>query len=207
MLAVSDLTCNEDHLFDQLGAKTRNMIRKAERNEIEFKELEVREWQEAFIQLYHHSMHRNSASQFFYYDDKYFNHLLKLDKSKFRLVGAFVSGEMVGAINLLAHNQYALYHLGAIDPAFAHLGVGNFLLWHTSILLKKSGIKIFNLGGGRTTEVNDPLLRFKKHNSNGLKPFHIGMGVLNREVYESIKADWFAANTSRSTSTNLIFYR
>ena len=61
-----------------------------------------------------------------------------------------------------------------------------------------------NLGGGRSTAVNDGLLKFKRDNSTDLIEFFIGKRVINKRIYEIISEEF---KIDKNQNNKLIFYR
>jgi hypothetical protein len=206
-IAVSRLPPTEEALLAALDAKTRNMIRKAEKSGLEAKELEPREWIPAFRSLYDETMNRNSSPDFFFYDDTYYAHLLALPRGEFRLFGVLREGALISAAIALVHGEGALYHLGASRQEFSNLGANNLCLFRMSCALLRQGVKFLNLGGGRTTSADDPLLRFKKSNGTGLEKFHIGKRILDAAGYQAVADEWKRCFQTERDAAKLIFYR
>ena len=206
-LAISYLPEKPEILFEMLGAKTRNMIRKAERSGLEAYELNTHEWLNQFQDLYNKTMIRNQAESFFMYDQPYYDELLKLPPNSLRFFGVFNGGNLVSAAMIVIHNKFALYHLGATDYHYASLGAGNLALWTSSVALIKSGIRYLNLGGGRSTDEKDSLLKFKLSNSTNEENFFIGKRIINLEKYNEIQREWKRLKGNAETACRLLFYR
>jgi lipid II:glycine glycyltransferase (peptidoglycan interpeptide bridge formation enzyme) len=166
LIAVSRLPPSAEGLLTALDAKTRNMIRKAEKAGLSARELEPRPWIPRFRVLYDETMARNASPGFFAYDDDYYGRMLALPAGEMRLFGTFQGEELVAASIALAHGKGSLYHLGASKKEFSNLGANNLCLFAMSSALIASGIGFLNLGGGRTTDPADPLLRFKRRHRN-----------------------------------------
>ena len=206
-IAVSRLPESEDALMAALDSKTRNMIRKAMKSGLEARELESARWIPAFRSLYEETMNRNASPDFFFYDDTYYNHLLSLPPGELRLFGVFQNENLISAAFALVHKQGALYHLGASRSEFSNLGANNLNLFHMSKSLMQQGVKFLNLGGGRTTAEDDPLLRFKKSNGTGVETFHIGKRVPGPDGYRTVAGIWREQFRSEPDPLKLIFYR
>ncbi len=202
--AITDL--NED-LFNQLGKKTRNMIRKAEKSNLISRELDTKNGMDEFRELYDKTMSRNNATSFFEYNDKYYGALLELPEKELRLFGVFDGNKMVASAISLSHKESALYHLGASLKEYSNKGAGNLVLYHMSKTLQKDGIKFITVGGGRTTAEDDPLLRFKKSNATKLETFHIGKRIVDYKGYKEVVQIWEELYNKKIENQNLIFYR
>lgn len=193
-------------LLGLLGSKTRNMLRKAEREGLTARELSLPEWLRAFRALYDETMNRNGAPDFFYYDDAYYKHLLTLQNG-LRLFGTFADDKLVAAAMSVSHGPSGLYHLGASLPEYARLGAGNLSVFSMSCGLMRSGVRFLNMTGGRTQSASDPLLLFKKSNATGTAPFYIGKRIVNAASYQRIRADWQAHTKSAPDEHKIIFWR
>ncbi len=201
-IAVSDFTKGVDIFKSQIQSKTRNMIRKAIKNNFETKEVKLSDFKKEFYNIYKSTMKRNKAKNFFYYDLKYFNFLCDLKETKF--FGVFLNNKLIGGGIFFVNNASAIYHLGACKKEFLKFGVSNLYLYDASINFCKQKIKYLNLGGGRTTDKNDTLLKFKRDNSTELRKFFIGKRIINKKIYDYICKKF---SGDKIKNNNLIFYR
>jgi hypothetical protein len=206
-LAISALAATQEALLQSLGSKTRNMLRKAAREGLTARELELPLQLPAFRALYEETMRRNNAPEFFWYDDAYWQHLLKLGKNGLRLFGTFAGEQMVAASMAIARGKSGLYHLGASLTEYARLGAGNLSLYAMSCGLMAGGVTYLNMTGGRTVRPDDPLLLFKRSNANGTAPFHIGKRVVNPAAYNSLAAQWQQLHGVPRDAGKVIFWR
>lgn len=206
ILAASHLPGSEDALLEKLGSKTRNMLRKAHKAGLTARELALPEHLSTFRQLYDETMGRNRAPEFFWYDDAYYAHLLKL-REGLRLFGVFAGDRMVAAAMAVAHGQSGLYHLGASLTDYARLGAGNLSLFAMSMGLMQSGVAFINMTGGRTTAGNDPLLLFKKSNATGTATFYIGKRIVDSAAYRSVADAWRQHGSKAPDDGKIIFWR
>ena len=205
--AVSYLPETEKALLTALGGKTRNMLKKAERSGLVARELPFREWLPEFRRLYEQTMQRNSAGSFFYYDDTYYGHLLNLKDKECLLFGVFKDETLVSTAIALIYGECALYHLGASLQEYVREGAGNLALFHMSCRLQDLGVRFLNLGGGRTTASDDPLLGFKKRNATGLADFFIGKRIHEEKAYRELQDTWNNEEKNDVDFSKIIFYR
>lgn len=201
-LAVSHLPRTEAELLKLLGAKTRNMLRKAENAGLSARELELPRHLPAFRALYDDTMGRNNAPEFFRYDDSYWQHMLALGRG-LRLFGVLSGDTLVACAMAVSHGASGLYHLGASLPGYSKLGAGNLSLYALSCGLMRAGVTFINMTGGRSTAADDPLLLFKKSNATGTAPFHIGRRIIDRDAYAHAMRLWDAP----PDPAKLIFWR
>ena len=206
-LAASYLPESRELLIASLGSKTRNMLRKAEREGLTARQLDLPENLPAFRLLYDETMLRNHAPEFFLYDDTYWHHLLSLGKNGLKLFGAFAGEKMVAASMAISNGKSGLYHLGASLTEFAKLGAGNLSIFSMSQGLMDCGVTFINMTGGRTDHAEDPLLLFKRSNANATVTFHIGKRILNPDAYNYIATKWQQLNGVSPDSGKLVFWR
>ena len=206
-LAWSHLPETEAELLRLLGSKTRNMLRKAEREGLHATELALPGHLDDFRALYAQTMRRNDAPEFFWYDDAYWHELLGLAPAGLRLFGAFRGDRLVAASMAIAHGRAGLYHLGASLPEEARLGAGNLSLFAMSRGLMASGVRSLNMTGGRTPSPDDPLLLFKRSNATGTATFHIGRRVADPAAYNALVAAWHQRHGAAPDAGKIIFWR
>ena len=206
-LATSQLPTTAEELFQSLGSKTRNMLRKAERDGLAARELLLPEHLPAFRALYDETMQRNQAPAFFRYDDAYWQQLLNLGPQGLRLFGTFAGDKLVAASMAVAHGRSGLYHLGASLTEYARLGAGNLSLFAMSRGLAKVGVEFLNMTGGRTAAADDPLLLFKRSNANSTTTFHIGKRVVDPLAYNAVATQWREQLGSPPDAEKIVFWR
>jgi hypothetical protein len=207
ILAVSHLSDASKALMNLLPSKTRNMLRKAEKQGLTAREMNIKSELGAFRTLYESTMQRNQATDFFYYDDIYYQHLQMLPHGGLRLFGVFDKQKLVSAAMAITHGASALYHLGANLRDYMHLGAGNLALFAMQSACMQSDIHFVNLTGGRSTALDDPLLRFKKSNGTHTQPYYIGTRIINQRAYEAVAKQWQAVYNQPADTTKIQFYR
>ncbi len=201
-ICISDLSKGLQYFENKIPSKTKNMIRKAVKNNFLVKKKKFKDIKDEFIKIYNQTMIRNNANKFFIYDQKYFDKIDQISNKKF--YGVFIKDELIaGGIFFLNQNN-ALYHLGASKKEYQQYGLSNLYMHEASIDMLEQGVKYINLGGGRSQDKSDGLFRFKKNNSTDLKKFNIGKRIINDEIY-SILIHKF--KNLKQNNDKFIFYR
>ncbi|ABM60544.1 GNAT family N-acetyltransferase [Verminephrobacter eiseniae] len=209
-LPASDPPASHQALLQSLGAKTRNMLRKAERAGLVARELPLPQYLPQFRALYDATMERHQAPPFFRYDDAYWQQLLALGAQGLRLFGTFgrcTGGRMTAAAMAIVHGASGLYHLGASGDEGAGPGAGNLSLFAMSCALMDSGVGFLNLTGGRTAAPDDPLLLFKRSNANGTAVFHIGQRIVDPPAYNAVARQWQQLRGAPPEAGKVVFWR
>ena len=152
-------------------------------------------------------MARNQATDFFSYDDEYYNRLMTLPEGELVLHGVYQNEKMVSAVIGLLHGNYAFYHLGASTRESSRIGAGNLGLFNFATGLMKKNVSYLNVGGGRTTALDDALYRFKKSNGTSESEFYIGKRIIDQTAYENIRNKWQELNGKTVETVQLQFYR
>ena len=185
------------------------MVRRAERAGIAVREIHAPEGFERFLSLYHATMERVGATEYYLFDDRYFRLLeLLIEKSGWLLV-ADLNGEWVAAALFLRGAQVMHYHLSASDPARRIPGATNAILHEAARIGVREKMEKIHLGGGRTPDPADRLLRFKESIGTGRHAFQIGRRIHNKAVYSGLCAAWekqYPALVS-SRGSRLLCYR
>lgn len=206
-VALAMLPSDAETFMQQLNSKTRNMIRKARKTGLVAKPMKVAEGLEEFRALYGETMARNQATDFFMYDDHYYDYLLKLHEDELQLFAVYQEDQMVAAAMTLVHGNMAFYHLGASTLEASRCGAGNQVLFEMACHLIDQDVPYFSVGGGRTTDEGDALFRFKKSNATSVGEFHIGKRVLQPMAQQDIIERWQAMNDLPVNPEHLQFYR
>lgn len=193
-----DTSQSEDDIWTkQITSKNRNMIRKAEKNQLEYRaEYDFSSYDE-FIELYNSTMQRLSADDFYFFDRGYYDRLKESLTGNSFLGAVRKEGRLICAAIFLYSGLYGHYHLEGSDRAYSSLGANNFLLWKVACEMHELGVKVFHLGGGTSSSLDDPLYRFKKAFSNNETRFHIGKEILRNAEYIDICNDWEQKNPEK----------
>ncbi|TWT09229.1 GNAT family N-acetyltransferase [Planomicrobium sp. CPCC 101079] len=176
----------EDDLLSRIPGKTRNMIRKALKNNVEVRKVEIEDHLEAFMSMYYATMDRNQASGYYYFTEEYFRETINLFGPDIHLFGAFLDEKMISSTLILTKGKYMHYHLSGSLKEYNHLGANNILLYTVAQWGDENGIARFHLGGGYSSN-EDNLFKFKKSftTSQPLQ-FCIGKKIHDPVFYEML---------------------
>lgn len=173
---------NFDNYFkNNLDGKKRNMFRKALKNNYSFELIKIKHniLDAKFIHLYYKNMERVNASQYYFFNNNYFNSQEKIDNS-FLAVCRNMNNIIIGTTIIYKFKNHIHYHLSSNDNSSNC--ITDFLLIN---ILKNIGInKLFILGGG--IKDSDSLCSFKKKLSNKEFKYTIYKNVLNQVIYDKL---------------------
>lgn len=181
-----DLT-DDDIWMHQISSKNRNMIRKAEKEEVTIVESDD---YETFRRLYDGTMTDLHAENFYFFPKSYYDEYKQTFKGESMLCLAMLNGKAIAGSMFMFSDDYAHYHLSARDREYSRYAANNLILWYAIQKAKKHGCKWFHFGGGTTGNDDDSLLKFKKEFSKTLCEFWIGKRVHNQAVYDQIVEQW-----------------
>lgn len=183
---------------EQITSKNRNMIRKAEKNELSFNAEYNFESIDKFVKLYNATMQRLQADEFYYFDKKYYDEIVELFEGKAFLGTVLLNEEMICGAIFFYDGPYGHYHLEGSNHIYSGLAANNYLLWNVAKELHKLDVKKFHLGGGYDSSQDNSLLKFKKSFTNNMADFYIGKWIFNQEVYDKICKEWEMNNPSKA---------
>jgi lipid II:glycine glycyltransferase (peptidoglycan interpeptide bridge formation enzyme) len=90
----------------------------------------------------------------------------------------------------LHYGKYLHYHLSGSDNGYLNYSPNNIMLFEAISKGVGMGLEKMHLGGGRTCDPEDQLLKFKKSFSSSVVGFHIGKRIHDRETYGLLMSAW-----------------
>lgn len=141
-----------------------------------------------FIDIYKKTMKKNKAREFYYFDKHYFKQLYLLPDAY--LYEVVFNGEIIAMGFFIFSENICHYHLSSNSNISYTINSNYALLNNVFNVAKKMNKQYVLLGGGLTTEVDDPLLKFKKKFSKEVKPFYISGNIFNKEIYYKYNTKW-----------------
>ena len=194
-----DLTTN---FFDNYRQTVRNSIRKDRRKNIKLVCSKEPEHLDLFLSLYTLTMKRLNSSKFYHFSRDYFLNLLNSSIAKIWSL-SYDQIPQSAAITLENHHSGIVeYYLGAYQTLSGAQPMLS-LLDQISLSYASKGYKLFYLGGGRSPQSDDSLLRFKQGLANRSSKFYIGTSIFNNNLYSELK--YTVSNSLRPD--RVIFYR
>lgn len=181
----------KENIFEtEYEYSTRKNIRKAIKSGLTFKSVLGKEITncdlESFCRIYNHTMKRNNAEDFYYFNTNYFNSISTQLKEKALFVFALSDTQIISCELVLLSGRIAYSFLGGTIRDYYQFRPNDFLKHETINLLKAMGYNNFLLGGGA-----EGVFNYKKSFSkNGVIPFYIGKKTHNKRVYDEVVSQW-----------------
>lgn len=194
-----DLTSD---FFGTYRQTVRNSIRKDLKKNLQLTCSNAAQNIDIFLSLYTQTMKRLRSSPFYHFPRTYFIKLLTSANAK---LWTLSYDEIPKSAAIILENKYsgiAEYHLGAYETlpgAQPMLSILHLI----SLAYASKEFNTFYLGGGRSTQQDDSLLRFKQGISNLSHRFFIGSSIFNQSSYSELKS----MMPKSHQSDRIIFYR
>lgn len=207
-----DLTQGHESIWsNEYSSKNRNMIRKAQKDGywIDIIEAPGISQINTFINIYIYSMKMVEASEYYYFNKDFFYNTFSLLKSNTLLFNVLDKDKNVVCSAIFFHyGDFFHYHLSGRSEK-ANNTVNNILLDEAVKYAITLGAKKFHFGGGRSSESDDSLLKFKTNFSKTRLPFYIGKKIHNQQVYDEVVKQWEEKNPDKKLryKNHLLKYR
>ncbi len=184
----------------------RNMVRKAGAAGLEAEVLSLAEGLDGFRAVYTETMQRAEADPYYRFGDAYFDALAELE-THVRVVVVRGTEGVAAAALLLVRAPRLHYHLAGSTGWARPLGANNLLLHEAASWGCSENLRVFHLGGGRTSSPDDSLLRFKRSVSASRRRFHTGRRVHDRSKYEALCDSWLRQAQPTERTAYFLLYR
>src|SRR5699024_2741291 len=120
-------------------------------------------------------------SEYYYFNEDYFNKCVKYFKENIILVKAIYEGKTIAMGFYFVVNNIIHSHLSGTLSEYLYLSPAYIIKYATTLWGKENGYHLIHHGGGTTNDENDGLLKFKsKFGQHTFFDFSIGTKVWNR---------------------------
>jgi serine/alanine adding enzyme len=195
---LMDLAPDEEEIWSgEIHSKHRNVIRKAEREGLEFEVDEGFEHMGEFSALYLETMKRLGADEFYYFSEEHFSRFGNMMAANAFLGLIRHEGAIVSAAIFMHHGIYGHYHLAGSRADYQKLAPNNLLIYKVALHLKTLGARFFHLGGGSDSSPDNTLFKFKRRFSPTCRYFFVGKFIFDAKQYEEICKDWEMDNPEK----------
>ena len=142
---------------------------------------------ESFKKCYYSTMERNEATDYYYFDDEYFQNIHDLYGKNTILVEVIYNNQTIAAGLYYIYNNIIHIHLSGTLKEYLNLSPAYILRYGVTIWGKENGYELIHHGGGRTFSEEDSLYLFKKQFAKNTKfEFYLGKKIWNKEVYKEL---------------------
>ncbi len=142
---------------------------------------------DTFKKCYYSTMERNEATDYYYFDDEYFQKIHDFYGPNTILVETIYNGETIAAGLYYICNKIIHIHLSGTLKEYLHLSPAYILRYGVTMWGKENGYELIHHGGGRSSSEEDNLYLFKKQFAKNTNfDFYLGKKVWNQEVYDEL---------------------
>lgn len=184
---ATNLEKYEDPVLSEFSKSCRKEIRRVLASGVGYRVTEKPESLEEFKRIYYLNMERKNASEYYFFDDEYFNNIIKFYKDNLLFVEAIYENKTIAAGLYFVYNGIIHVHLSGTDTEFLNLSPAYILKYGTALWGKEHGYKLIHYGGGLSNSEEDSLYCFKrKFAKNTDFDFYIGKKIWNQEIYDKL---------------------
>ena len=171
-------------IWDNVTSKNRNVIRKAEKNEVKIYNGRFPKIYEVFHRIYDETMDKDNADKYYYFTNEFYESILDDLSENAQVFFAVKDAKIIAAAIILAANGKLNYHLSGSLRQYSSLAATNLLLYKVALWGYENGYSSLYLGGG-VGSGEDSLFKFKRAFYKGdLNRFYIGKKIVNEEAYD-----------------------
>lgn len=183
----ADLTCSHDVLWSQTRKGHRSDINRARREGVTATRDGAGEHLGAFVDLYHATMRRVGASDYYFFAEEDVRRLAEMLGEAIQLWVAFEGEAVIGGALFLfeASSGIVQYHLSAASEAGQARQPAKLILDEVRRFAKDSGFRRFHLGGGLGAET-DSLYRFKSGFATDAHTYSSWRLIIDEDVYRRL---------------------
>jgi hypothetical protein len=180
---------------ESYSSTNRNVIRKVEKEGFLW---DIKKFENSdictFLTIYNATMKNSGATDFYYFNESYFENLIKNLGPKLRFCTVTKEHVIYGVSLFFISENIVTYYLSGRNVNYPKISATNFLLSKMIEWCTTHKIAYFNLGGGLSNDIEDSLFKFKRNFSKELYSFYIGKRIHNVEYYEYLKKDYIKKN-------------
>ena len=174
----------DDPVLAEFSKSCRKNIRQAMKKGITFKVTKEPQDLSVFKKVYYSTMDRNHATDYYYFDDDYFNGILKYFGDNIILVEAIYEEKTIACGLYFIYDKIIHIHLSGTLNEYLYLSPAYMLRYGVTLWGKENGYELIHHGGGRSNSEEDSLFKFKKQFAKNTEfDFCVGKKVWNQEIY------------------------
>ena len=204
---VVRLDGTEADLWSAYPPVQRRNIRKALRSGLIAEAVPVEQGLGTFQILYASTMDRLGSTAYYYFSPAYFASWGQQLAQHTKLLVVRQGDQWAAAGLYLLYGDRIHYHLGASDGRYRDSAANNLLHHAVARWGQAAGYRWLHLGGGRTPDPGDSLLRFKASFSNARLDFYVGRRVHDPSTYADLCAAWTRQVSAQRRPNYFLLYR
>ena len=156
-----------------------------------------------FIDIYQSAMAELGASDYYYFNESYFEQLCASSDFKVLIVSAIYEGVYIASSLFIVVGKVMQYYLSGTVSEYRKYSPSKAIIAKAHEIAISMGCDNLVLGGGVGSKI-DPLFKFKQGFSDYSLPFYVKKEVLNHDLYVELV---LAAGNEKSDSGYFPLYR
>lgn len=184
---IRDLQLPMDEIWLDFDRKVRKNYRRATKDGITLQLDQTGSGVREFLNIYYRTMERNSATNYYYFPESYFEDINLNLMGHYAYFHAMMDQKIVSTELVLFSDKYAYSFMGGTSSEYYSSRPNDFLKVEIIKWCKESGKELFVLGGGYKKD--DGIYQYKKAFSPNLAAdFYLGKYIHNNDVYDRLVA-------------------
>lgn len=173
----------KDFFTQEFSSKCRNIVRKAQKNnvkvEFDFEGIYIDE----FYDLYKQMANKNNISSYYLFDINYLDKTFSSLKGHVFIARALYNGLAVSSAMFLYDDNNVHYHLSGNNYEYTSMGANSLILFEVSKWGQEQQKSKFHLGGA----FDKGLLKFKSSfTKNGFLDYYVGTRIRDNRTYSNL---------------------
>lgn len=183
-----------DEVVAAYRGDTRRKVRKAAREGVVVAKRSDEQAIMRFARFYRARMSELGAAEEYHFSDAYFAGIAAMAEPSRAVYEAVLDETVIGGALVLYGPRFIHYHLSATPKSNQGAGANNAMRDAVIADALNAPQSHVIFGGGRGSDPEDSLLRFKAGFSDERAMFHIGRFIADRPAYEALCGAWAQAN-------------
>lgn len=177
----------DDPFQEEFSKSCRKKIRRLLKKGLTYKIIEKPSDLSRFTKFYYSTMDRNNAENFYYFNQSYFDEFLNNYQENIILAEVNYEEETIAMGFYFVYDGYIHIHLSGTLSEHLNKSPAYILRYGITRWGKENGYKMIHHGGGRSSNPEDGLYKFKKQFGNNTSfGFHIGKKIWNQKIYSEL---------------------
>lgn len=177
----------DDPFTEEFSKSCRKDVKRALSNGLSWKITVAPGSLNEFKKIYYSTMDRNNASDYYYFDDEYFDKCLQSFRENILLAEVFYENKVIAAGFYFISNKTIHVHLSGTLTEYINLSPAYILKYATVIWGKKNGYEMIHYGGGKSNSPEDSLYKFKKKFAQKTEfEFYVGRKIWDIDKYNEL---------------------
>ena len=140
-----------------------------------------------FIKIYYSTMDRNGANKYYYFDNEYFQKLLRSLPKNLITCKVFHKNQLISMGIYFRYNKFLHAHLSGTLSEYLEFSPSYLLKYAMAIYGHEKGFDVIHYGGGSSPSPENGLYKFKKDFGNKTEfDFYIAKKIWNEKKYKEI---------------------